>query len=104
MQPIDVQVIGNALAIKWDDQKESFVPIQSLRHSCPCAGCRGEKDIMGNVYQHAPKPLTTEAFALIRLTKVGGYALRPVWADGHDTGLFSFDYLRQLGEANEKSG
>ena len=103
MQPIDVQVIGNALAIKWDDQKESFVPLQSLRRSCPCASCQGEKDIMGNVYQRAPKPLTTEAFALIRLTKVGGYALRPVWADGHDTGLFSFDYLRQLGEADEES-
>ena len=104
MQPMDVQVIGNALAIKWDDQKESFIPLPSLRRSCPCASCQGEKDIMGNVYQHSPKPLTPEAFALLRLTKVGAYALRPTWADGHDTGLFSFDYLRKLGEDNEESG
>ncbi len=98
MQPTDIQVIGNTLAIKWNDQKESFISIETLRHRCPCAACQGERDIMGNLYQHTPQPLAPNAFALVNLTKVGGYALRPVWADGHATGLFSFDYLRQLAE------
>jgi len=27
---------------------------------------------------------------------VGGYAIQPVWADGHATGIYSFDYLRRI--------
>ncbi len=101
MQPIDIQVIGNALAIKWDSQEETFIPLEDLRRHCPCAGCQGEKDIMGNVYKNEPKPLKPESFDLQSLTKVGGYALRPTWGDGHNTGLFSFEYLRDLGEQLE---
>lgn len=102
MQPTDIQVIGNALAIKWNDDSESFVSIESLRRHCPCAGCQGEKDIMGNVYKNSPKPIDARSFDLQSLTKVGGYAIRPTWADGHNTGLFSFDYLKDLAEAEEE--
>ncbi|MCS1408424.1 MAG: hypothetical protein M2R45_01599 [Verrucomicrobia subdivision 3 bacterium] len=102
MQPVDIQVIGNALAIKWDNQSESFIPVETLRHRCPCASCQGEKDIMGNVYKDSPKPLEPNAFEIKQLAKVGGYAIRPVWGDGHATGLFSFDYLIKLAESDDE--
>ena len=62
------------------------------------AGCKGEMDIMGNLYKNPDKPLTPDAFRVTRLAMVGGYALQPLWADGHGTGLFAFDYLRQVAD------
>ena len=96
MRPTDLQQIGNELAIKWDDGAESFVSLEKLRHACPCAGCKGERDIMGNLYRGPEKPLRPESFQLLRLAHVGGYAIQPHWADGHSTGLYSVEYLRQL--------
>ncbi len=51
MRPLDIQTIGQELAIKWDDGSESFVLLEKLRRHCPCAGCKGEVDVMGNVYK-----------------------------------------------------
>lgn len=94
MRPLDIQPIGNELAVKWSDGAESFIPLEKLRRACPCAGCKGETDIMGNLYKNPEQPLTAKAFVLTRILNVGGYAIQPVWADGHATGLFSFEYLR----------
>ena len=98
MKALDIQTIGEELAVKWDDGSESFIKLETLRRSCPCAGCKGEMDIMGNLYKNPEKPLAAAAFQLVRIDRIGGYALQPVWADGHSTGLFSFDYLKRLGE------
>jgi DUF971 family protein len=102
MRPLDIQPIGNELAIKWDDGSESFISLEKLRRSCPCAGCKGERDIMGNLYKNPDKPLASNAFHLLRLERVGGYAVQPVWADGHQTGLFAFDYLKHVAEAADE--
>jgi DUF971 family protein len=53
-------------------------------------------DILGNRYQNPEQKLSAAAFLLVRIASVGGYAVQPVWADGHATGIFSFEYLRQL--------
>jgi DUF971 family protein len=96
MRPIDVQQIGHELALRWEDGSETFLPLEHLRRACPCAGCKGETDVMGNVYKGPDVPLKPESFMLRRLTPVGTYALQPTWADGHNSGLFSFDFLRHL--------
>jgi DUF971 family protein len=96
MQATDIQRIGNELAIKWDDGGESFIALEKLRRHCPCAGCGGERDIMGNLYISPQKPLTAQSFELVRLVNVGSYAVQPIWADGHTTGIFSFEYLKSL--------
>lgn len=98
MRPVDVQSIGSELAIKWDDGAESYIPFEVLRRSCPCAGCKGEMDILGNVYKNPDRPLAANAFQLVRINRVGGYALQPAWADGHDSGIYSFDYLRRVAD------
>jgi len=99
MRPKDIQQIGGELAIKWDDGSESFIALEKLRRHCPCAGCKGEMDIMGNLYKGPERPLSADAFRLVRIANVGGYAVQPVWADGHATGLFSFEWLKRLGES-----
>ena len=96
---MDLQPIGDELAIKWDDGRESFVRLEALRRHCPCAGCRGEVDVMGNLYKGPDKPLSAQSFQLLRIANVGSYAIQPVWADGHATGIYSFDYLRRVADA-----
>jgi DUF971 family protein len=100
MLPKDIQQIGGELAIRWDDGRESFIPLEKLRRACPCAGCQGETDILGNVYKNPEKKLAAAAFELVRIESVGGYAIQPVWRDGHATGIFSFGCLQRV--ADEK--
>ena len=96
MRPKQIEPVGNDLAIKWQDDTETFIPLQELRRHCPCAACKGEVDVMGNVYKGPAQQLSPASYQLVRLQLVGGYAVQPVWADGHSTGLYTFDYLRRL--------
>ncbi len=98
MRPVDIQTIGAELAIKWEDGAESFVPLEKLRRYCPCAGCKGETDVLGQVHKGPERLLSPKAFELLRVANVGSYAIQPVWADGHATGLYSFDYLRAVAD------
>lgn len=96
MRVLDLQHIGSELAIRWEDGGESFISLEKLRRACPCAGCSGEVDILGNVYKNPDRKLTARAFQLQRFVPVGGYAIQLFWADGHNSGLYAFDYLRRL--------
>ena len=97
MQPglENMVVIGNELALRWADGIETYLPLDFLRKVCPCALCAGEKDILGNVYKGEAK-LGPESVQLKRCTIVGGYGIKPEWMDGHDSGIYSFSYLRSL--------
>ncbi len=103
MRPLDLQFIGRELAVKWDDGSESFISLEQLRRACPCAGCKGETDILGQLHKNPEAPLTARSFELARIIHVGGYALQPVWADGHATGLFSFEYLKRIAGSSPES-
>ena len=98
MRPLDIQQIGQELAIKWDDGSESFVELEKLRRHCPCAGCKGEMDVMGKLYKNPERPLTPQAFQLRTITPIGTYAIQPVWGDGHGSGIYSFDYLKRVAD------
>src|SRR5262245_3587965 len=99
LEPTNIQPIGNELAISWNDGSESFLKLEALRRACPCAGCGGESDVLGNILR-PQVTYTHESFRLSGFDLVGGYALQPRWADGHSTGIYSFTYLRRLGEAS----
>ena len=94
--PISVQKIGDELAIAWSDGLESYFPIEMLRKNCPCAGCTGEPDVMGSVVK-PKKNLSAGSFDLVSWETIGGYAIKPHWGDGHNTGLYSYAFLRSLG-------
>ncbi len=98
MRPLDVQVIGSELAIRWEDGSEQFIRLELLRNHCPCASCAGEQDIFGNVARGPRQPPSPGRTTIVRIAPVGGYAIQPIWGDGHSTGLYSFDYLRRLAD------
>jgi len=93
---VQLEAIGDTLAIRWDDGTDSFIKLESLRRHCPCAGCKGEVDIMGNLYKGPDRALGPESFRVLELDRVGGYGLQPRWGDGHSSGIYSFDYLRRI--------
>ena len=98
MRPVDIQPIGEELAVKWDDGSEGFIPLEKLRRACPCAGCKGEVDIMGNLHKGPELTLAPASFQLRRLDWVGTYGVQPRWNDGHGTGIYSFEMLRALAQ------
>jgi DUF971 family protein len=94
----EMTVINDFLALKWDDESESIIPLRTLRENCPCAGCQGEVDALGKLHRGPAPKLTERSFQLRSLQAVGGYGLQPVWGDGHSTGIFSLDMLRRYSE------
>ena len=99
LSPTSVQIIGDEFAIAWNDGAESFLKLDHLRRTCPCAACGGEPDVLGDV-SRPHVAYTDKSFQLAGFDFVGGYALQPRWADGHSTGIYSFTYLRRLGQAS----
>ena len=100
MRPLDIQQIGEEVAIKWEDGSESYVSLETLRRHCPCAGCKGEMDVMGNLYKGPEAQLSPASFQLRQIRNIGGYAVQPIWADGHSSGIYSFDYLKRVADSD----
>lgn len=98
--PTLIEQIGPELAIHWSDDLETFLGLEQLRRACPCAGCAGEPDVLGRRLVSRAE-YSEESFILRGYSPVGGYALQLRWGDGHATGIYSFDYLRRLGEAEQ---
>ncbi len=95
LHPTLVQHVGDELAIVWSDGGESFLNLERLRRACPCAGCGGEPDILGNI-DRPQLTYTPSSFVLRSFQQIGGYALQPSWADGHSTGIYSYPFLQRL--------
>jgi DUF971 family protein len=91
----NVLVIGNELALAFDDGEELYLPLDLLRRACPCAACQGEPDALGRVLRPVQQ-IGPRGFELLKSEVIGGYAIQLYWADGHSTGLYTFDYLRRL--------
>lgn len=98
LEPTNVQLIGDELAIRWSDGEESYLALELLRRACPCASCGGEPDVMGSLIRPHVS-YTTGSFQLNSWSSVGAYAIQPRWGDGHNTGIYSYAYLRRLAAA-----
>ena len=95
-----------ALAVAWEDGHESVYGFELLRRRCPCAQCgdRRKKAAGGAaagrgggglpmISAGAPR---REEVEVVAAQPAGNYALRLRFGDGHDTGIYSFEYLRGL--------
>ena len=97
--------IGDFLAVRWDDGSESVIPQEILRQNCPCALCAGEPDVTGAVRRPAhPPKLGPGSFELVGMERIGAYAVALTWGDGHQTGIYTWDMLRRLGDAADAAG
>jgi DUF971 family protein len=93
--PINIQLIGQEVAIVWDDGVETYFSFERLRAASPSASNIGERDILGNQYGGGGAK-SFPGVQVLGWERVGNYALRFDFSDGHRTGLYSFDYLRTL--------
>ena len=100
-QPVDVGVYSRqqTVEIKWSDDHLSSYGFEYLRWLCPCAVCRGEAGSKGIL--DFTTVLTPDQHRLTDLQQVGNYALTPRWADGHDSGIYSWDYFRRACPCDE---
>ncbi|MEM7383610.1 MAG: DUF971 domain-containing protein [Verrucomicrobiota bacterium] len=98
IKPENIQVIGAEVAIKWSDGSEDFYPMEYLRLHSPSAENVGEKDLLGQQYGGSDQ----KEYPGVRVQKwepVGGYAIQFYFSDGHNTGLFGYDYLKKIAPA-----
>lgn len=91
-----IEESDSEITINWSDETSSNYNAAQLRKACPCAGCinewTGEKIL---------KPeQVSENLIFASIAIVGRYALNFNFSDGHDTGIYSFQYLKQLSEKN----
>jgi len=101
MQPILLKVKDERLIIVWNDTDEWQLPLGYLRDECPCAGCKGETVLFKSYIPEGPTATTPEAYKISGIQPVGGYAIQINWKDGHDSGIYSWEYLKKLNEAQD---
>ena len=90
------------LEILWQDGRRSVFTLTFLRSMCPCAQC---KAVRGDDKPPEPAKKTSlkilpgnyaEAITVLKAELVGNYAMRIDWSDAHGSGIYSFQYLREI--------
>lgn len=99
--PRKVSLSESQVTIEWSDGHRSFSSNMRLREACPCAMCAGEPPAIGVSRVIPLTPAAPEGVAATRFTMVGRYAVAFVWSDGHSTGIYPYDYLREMCECEE---
>jgi DUF971 family protein len=100
-KPIKIERVENKfLKTIWNDGFESKIKIEVLRKECPCANCREEREKNSNQKFIMLNTFKAGEFELKEIISVGNYAITPIWGDGHDTGIYSWDMLREIFEKN----
>ena len=106
-QPTKLELMDdNRLLIQWSDGQQRRYGVAELRSGCPCATCREKRS------QPEPSPgmlpiLSAEEaqpLTLLGMKPVGHYAYSLNFSDGHDTGIYTFEELRRLGEEMTHDG
>ncbi len=89
--PLKLEQDGpDGLLIAWPDGHESRYPVRYLRLRCRCAHC---------IEELTGRPLLVEDeipedVRPLRISPVGRYAIAISWSDGHDSGIYTFEHLR----------
>ncbi|OGD26345.1 MAG: hypothetical protein A2Y56_06715 [Candidatus Aminicenantes bacterium RBG_13_63_10] len=101
--PADISVsrTRRELCIRWQDGHESVYPFDLLRKECPCALCN---DLRSNARASGGPSLAVLSGPVLKVGEVqvnevspiGRYAISFVWSDGHNSGIYAFEYLRAL--------
>lgn len=95
MTPLKISIKDKRfLNIIWDDGNESMIALSSLRKNCPCANCLAEKQNKPDTYI----PLLSSVQMVLKDIKViGNYAVQLYWQDGHDSGIYTYEKLKNWG-------
>ena len=80
------------LYIQWDDSSETMLQLANLRKSCPCASCLAER--LNRPATYIPL-LAAPQLTIKDIKQVGTYAIQLTWQDGHDSGIYTYDKLKE---------
>lgn len=97
--PVDVALSNKqrTLTIEWEDGPTSVLRLDYLRAWCPCAGCQGH----GVTVRYRPPDSPQEITGMV---EAGAYALHIRFGDGHDSGIYSWEWLRQIAPDSPPEG
>jgi DUF971 family protein len=92
---------SKGIKIDWKDGHRSEYSLEYLRDECPCASCTGSHGTEPQRTHHSkaagdPFPLFKPVLKMLNVEAVGHYAVRIYWSDGHNTGIYSFERLREI--------
>jgi DUF971 family protein len=90
---IDADRASGSLRLGWADGHATAFDAVPLRWLCPCAYCRGEAGMPG--WLDTNPTLTPDQTRLVDVALVGAYAIQITWGDGHATGYYSYQLLRE---------
>ena len=91
--PADIRTVGETeLFLTWSDGKRQLYPFEALRFQCPCAGCVDEMTGERRIRLDQIKA----GIHVLDWKQVGNYALQFRWSDGHQTGIYSYEYLYSM--------
>ncbi len=94
----DIQLIGDEVAIRWQDATESYFKMDRLRALSPSAETAGERDLLGQEISGNEKGRDFSGVTVTGWNPVGNYAIQFHFSDGHRTGIYSQDYLREIAD------
>lgn len=100
---------GKSLTLRWSDGTIADASGEKIRRACPCAFCRMErgedthsapltpaKKSLLKVIEHTASEQTT----IKKVWGIGNYAIGIEWEDGHNDGIYNYDYLYEITAAN----
>lgn len=101
--PVKLELAGeNRLTIAWSDGERRSYTFRELREACPCASCREKRKGTAEAADSLKLPVLsaaeTQPLRINGMKPVGNYAYTIAFSDGHDTGIYTFDLLLELGE------
>ena len=97
MRPKSIKRIDEQhLKIIWADGTERMYPLRELRDQCPCAGCAGETVLMHEYRPPEPDRSTPGRYEIRDIQLVGSYAMQVTWGDGHNSGIYQWEFLRNF--------
>jgi DUF971 family protein len=120
LTPVSLKMVQDALEITWSDGVKHRLTWKQLRDACPCATCRQMReqraaDAASREARTSPAPLVqpppsaallpvlslaeTRPLRVTSMKPVGNYAYDIDFSDGHRTGIYTLEHLRELGEA-----
>jgi DUF971 family protein len=100
-RPTALRGEGDALVIQWSDGATHRLPWALLRKQCPCATCRAKRAEPPPLFA-VLKPEEAQPIKAIGMQPLGNYAYHIDFNDGHNTGIFTLEFLRTLGEEAAK--
>ena len=101
LMPVEIgRANQHDVKITWQDRHVSVYPARELRLQCPCAGCvdegTGQVRLIVSAIPQNVHPL--------KIDLIGRYAISIQWSDGHNTGIYAFDRLRNLCPCEQCNG